>query len=183
MKARTLKFGLFSRRINMDKQPENKNTTLTESEENFCELYVYGGAEFAGQHVRCYEEIFGEGLRNVSVTSRRLLSQPHIASRIKEMITELQTETETLAVKLQVAETLRAVMEETSTAQFMDKFGVSLSPAPLRAVSVNAAKALMDLYPIKHAQEAKLRIEGSDGGVIFNVIVPETKPKENGDEE
>ncbi|NDW09936.1 hypothetical protein D0T56_09770 [Dysgonomonas sp. 520] len=99
------------------------------------------------------------------------------------MITDLQSETETLAVKLQVAETLRVVMEETSTAQFMDKFGVSLSPAPLRAVSVNAAKALMDLYPIKYAQEAKLRIEGSDGGVIFNVIVPETKPKEKGDEE
>lgn len=29
----------------------------------------------------------------------------------------------------------------------------------------------MDIYPIKHTQESKLRIEG-DNGIIFNVIVP-----------
>jgi hypothetical protein len=92
------------------------------------------------------------------------------------------TETEVLALKLQLTETLKAVMEETATARFEDKFGVSLSPAPLRAVSVNAAKALMELYPVKHVHEAKLRIEGADGSVIFNVVVPETK-KETKDED
>ena len=39
----------------------------------------------------------------------------------------------------------------------------------------------MDLYPIKHAQEAKLKIEGGgDNGIIFNIIVPQ---KENNGEE
>jgi hypothetical protein len=89
------------------------------------------------------------------------------------------SETETLALKLQLTETLKAVMEETATAKFEDRFGASLSPAPLRAVAVNAAKALMELYPVKHIHEARLRIEGADGSVIFNVIVPEAKTEED----
>jgi hypothetical protein len=159
----------------MDK--ENNISKLTDKEEEFCYLYVYGDNEFAGQAMKCYEEVFGE-VKNVSVVSRRFLSQPHILSKVKELIGELQSETETLAVKLQIVETLKAVMEETSTAQYSDKFGISLSPAPLRAVSVNAAKALMDLFPIKSVQEAKLRIEGSNSGVVFNVIVPEKSKDE-----
>jgi hypothetical protein len=39
-------------------------------------------------------------------------------------------------------------------------------------VSVNAAKALMEIFPIRHKEESRLRIEGNDGNVIFNVIVP-----------
>ena len=146
---------------------------LTEAEEQFCELFVCGGIEYAGQAAKCYEEVFGQTKKNMALAGRRTLSKPHIIYRIKEMRVELQNEMEAIAVKLQVSETLKAVMEETATAQYSDKFGVSLSPAPLRAVSVNAAKALMELYPIKHAQETKLKIEGN--GVTFNVIVPEIK--------
>ena len=85
---------------------------------------------------------------------------------------------ETAAVKLQVTETLKAVMDETATSDYTDRFGVPLSPAPLRAVSVNAAKALMEIFPIKHKEENRLRIEGGDGNVIFNVIVPDNSPKD-----
>jgi hypothetical protein len=66
-------------------------------------------------------------------------------------------------------------------AGFLVKAGVALLPAPLQAVAVNAAKALMELYPVKHIHEMRLRIEGAGGSVIFNVVVPETK--ENGNEE
>jgi hypothetical protein len=90
-------------------------------------------------------------------------------------------DTEILALKLQLTDTLKAVMEETATASYEDRFGVALSPAPLRAVAVNAAKALMELYPIKHIHETRLRIEGGSGSVVFNVVVPGTK--ENGNEE
>lgn len=162
--------------MNEKNKPETTEK-LTDKEEEFCTLYVYGDSEFAGQHIKCYEEVFGEGER-ISVKSRKLLSKLPVQARIRELATTLQSETETLAVKLQISETLKAVMEETSTAQFSDKFGVSLSPAPLRAVSVNAAKALMDLYPVKHAHESRLKIEGANGGVVFNVIVPENKPKD-----
>ena len=60
-----------------------------------------------------------------------------------------------MAVKLQVTETLKAVMDETATSDYTDRFGV-----PLRAVSVNASKALMDIFPIKHKEENRRRIEG-----------------------
>ena len=133
---------------------------LTKAESLFCDLYINGGREFAGQHCKCYREAFQDSGSGVSLKSRRLLGKPHISERIKK---------------------LSAVMEETSTAKYKDKWGMDLSPAPLRAVAVNAAKALMDLYPIKHAQEAKLKIEGGgDNGIIFNVIVPQ---KENNGEE
>jgi hypothetical protein len=155
---------------------------LSMEEEQFCELFVYGGSEYAGQHVKCYTEVFGEGLLKVIVLSRKLLAKAEIQSRIRELMKNLQGETENMAIKLQVAETLRSVMEETSTAQFSDKFGVDLSPAPLRAVSVNAAKALMELYPVRHVHEARLRVEGSGGGIVFNVVVPENKTKDPDEE-
>lgn len=158
----------------MQKEPQ-EDTTLTEQEEEFCQLYVNGGRKFAGLRDRCFKEVYGEDYRkNVSLCSRRLVAKVPVAARIRELAEALQCETENIAVKLQVAETLRAVMEEAATSNFTDKFGVSLSPAPLRAVSVNAAKALMELYPIKHQQESRLRVEGGDGNVIFNVIVPQS---------
>lgn len=164
----------------MDKDIEIKK--LTEKEDEFCTLYVYGGSEFAGQAVKCYEEVYGEH-KNSSVKCRQLLSEVHVVTRVKELMTTLQSEIETSAVKLQISETLKAVMEETSSAQYSDKFGISLSPAPLRAVSVNAAKALMELYPIKNAQEAKLKIDGNGKGIVFNVIVPERTNDEAKDQD
>lgn len=154
-----------------------KKEPLDEKEEEFCNLYICGGNGFAGKYTRCYTEVFGNEKGNISVRSRKLLSKPAVQSRIKELAADLQNETETIAVKLQLSETLKAVMEETSTAQYIDKFGIALSPAPLRAVSVNAAKALMDLYPVKHSADPKQRGEGTGHGIVFNVIVPDGNTK------
>lgn len=146
---------------------------LTAQEEEFCELYVRGGTDYAGKQTKCFREVFGEQVENVNVASFRLVRDPRIHARIKEMTSSSQYEAETIAIKLQVAETLKSVMEETSKLEYTDRFGVPLSPAPLRAVAVNAAKALMELYPVKHASESRLKIENGQGGVIFNVIVPQ----------
>lgn len=159
------------------------NTTITQAELTvqeaaFCDLYVNGGIEFAGQPVKCYREIFGTSSRDTSA-ARSLLLQPRVSARVQEMMSTQRHEMETAAVKLQVAETLKAVMAEAATHSYLDRFGMPLSPAPLRAVSVNAAKALMDLYSIKHAQESRLRIEGSDGNIVFNVIVPQASPADD----
>ncbi len=151
---------------------------LTPQQEDFCHLFVYGGREYAGKREKCFARAFGATDRtDAEQESRRLLDRTAVASRIKELARTLQTETEHIAIKLQVAETLKAVMEETASATFTDKFGIDLSPAPLRAVSVNAAKALMELYPIKNANESRLRVEGADGNVIFNVVVPDAREK------
>ena len=52
-----------------------------------------------------------------------------------------------------------------------------------RAVSINAAKAFMEIFPIRHKEENRLRIEGSDGNVIFNVIVLQTRERNEGEKE
>lgn len=161
---------------------EEKDTIqLNEQELHFCELYVHGGPDFAGKGGACHKEVFGNKLKRHSTAATHLLTKPHIKAHLKEMMSTEQFETETIAVKLQVAETLKAVMEETSKGQYIDRFGVEVSPAPLRAVAVNAAKALMEIYPIKHVHETRLRVEGADGNVIFNVIVPQTTKPENED--
>lgn len=152
--------------------------TLTEHELQFCELYVNGGLEFAGRPKKCYVEVFGgNAVKNPNASANYLMNKPHVLAHIKALLSSERFELETMAVKLQVTETLKAVMDETATSDFTDRFGVPLSPAPLRAVSVNAAKALMEIFPIRHKEENRLRIEGGDGGVIFNVIVPQNMPK------
>lgn len=160
--------------------PENREgKTLTDEELQFCELYVNGGLEFAGRPKKCYVEVFGQkGARNLSSAANYLIHKPHVLAHIKALLSSERFEMETTAVKLQVTETLKAVMDETATTDYTDRFGVPLSPAPLRAVSVNAAKALMEIFPIKHKEESRLRIEGGDGNVIFNVIVPTNPPKD-----
>jgi len=156
--------------------------SLTMQEEEFCQLFVNGGKDFAGQREKCFKEVFGEEYRkNVSLCSRRLLSKPAVADKVKELAEVLQSENESIAMKIQLTETLKSVMQEAATSSFNDRFDVPLSPAPLRAVAVNAAKALMELYPVKHVHESKLRVEGSDGNVIFNVVVP-VAPLKNEDE-
>ena len=45
--------------------------------------------------------------------------------------------------------------------------------------AVQAAKALMEIHPIKVAQESKLELKGNgDAGIVFNVIVPEQNKAE-----
>ena len=156
---------------------------LSEEELQFCELYVNGGLEFAGRPKKCYVEVFGEKhTKNPNAAANYLMNKPHVLAHIKSLLSSERFEMETMAVKLQVTETLKAVMDETATADFTDRFGVPLSAAPLRAVSVNAANALMDIFPIKHKEESRLRIEGGDGNVIFNVIVP-TNPSQDEERE
>ena len=160
--------------------PENREEKrLTEQESQFCELYVNGGLEYAGRPKKCYAEVFGDkAAKTLNSAANYLMNKPHVLAHIKALLSSERFEMETAAVKLQVTETLKAVMNETATTDYTDRFGVPLSPAPLRAVSVNAAKALMEIFPIKHKEESRLRIEGADGGVIFNVIVPTSTPKD-----
>ncbi len=151
---------------------------LTDKERRFCELFVFGDKEFAGQAAECYREVYGDNTKSVALTARRLLAREEIAAHITSLVEEHDNLTERMAVKLQVAETLRAVMREASTGEYIDRFGVPLSPAPLRAVSVNAAKALMEIYPIKHSAGEGGKQSGERGNIIFNVVVPQTVVKD-----
>ncbi len=145
---------------------------LTDKEIRFCELFVDGDKDFAGRAEACYTEVFGEKQYGI-IAARQLLAKAHIKAHIKQLIEDKDTESEVIAIRLQVAETLRSIMSEAAKGEYIDRFGVPMSPAPLRAVSVNAAKALMDIFPISNAQTQTIKNEGS-GNIIFNVVVPQT---------
>lgn len=152
---------------------------LTPQQEHFCQLYVCGGLQYAGQLIKCYEQVFGIEDEHYRVKALRLTRQPAVMARIRELGADMTNDTENIAVKMQISETLKAVMRETSQGIYKDRFGNPISPAPLRAVAVNAAKALMELYPVRHSSETKLKIEGSQNGIIFNVIVPQKPDPDN----
>lgn len=156
------------------------NSRLTEQEKAFCELYVNGCDPYCGNASKCYEEIFNISSNTTKGKARQLLAQKHIQEYIKEIDSLSYDENEFL--KKRLTEKLLHIIDETSSAEYLDRRGTKLSPAPLRSVAVQATKALMEMHPIKEAQVNKLNIEGSgDGGVIFNVIVPEPKKEEDKD--
>lgn len=155
-----------------------KETTLTNEEQLFCELFINGAAPYTGNALKCYQEVFHSSDIKDSLKAKKLLARPDV----KEYMDELDgfNAQEAAHMKKFLAANLKHIIEETSVAVYKDRRGTKLSPAPLRSVAVSATKALMDLYPVKAVHESKLSIEGGgENGVIFNVIVPEQKPMDN----
>lgn len=155
-----------------------ENKQITEQEKLFCELYVSGTAPYAGNAVKCYSEVFKDDGINAQYRAKLFMRKPRIRDYIKEL--EAMCAEEAGDMKRYLTENLKKILEETSTSQFYDRRGTALSVAPLRSVAVSAAKALMDMYDVKQAQVNKLNIEGNgaEGGITFNVIVPDAKPVE-----
>lgn len=156
---------------------------LTEAQERFCQLYVCGGMQYAGQADKCYKEVFGQERDKEGAAVRSLTRNPSVVARIRELGAEMMSDTENIALKMQISQTLRAILRETSSGVYRDRFGNPLSPASLRAVAVNAAKALMEMYPVKNGGDAKFKIEGNDNKIVFNVIVPRMENTPAHDEE
>lgn len=155
-----------------------ENKQLTEQEVLFCELFINGTAPYAGNAVKCYSEVFKEDSPRTRHKAKLLLNQDNIKAYIAEL-TEMSAE-EAGNMKRYLTQNLMKILEETSTAQFRDRRGTLLSTAPLRSVAVSAAKALMDMYPVKEAQTVNLEGGNSEnGGITFNVIVPEVKSDTN----
>jgi hypothetical protein len=152
-------------------------TELSKEEKKFCELYVNGTAPYAGNATRCYAEVFHDNSMQTKHLALQMIGRVDIQEYLKEL--DGMAYEEAKYMKKFLTESLVHIIEETSTAEFTDRRGVPLSPAPLRSVAVGATKALMEMYPVREAQVNKLNIEGNgEGGITFNVIVPEQKPKE-----
>lgn len=155
-----------------------KETKLTKDEQLFCELFVNGAAPYAGNALKCYQAVFKSDDVQDNINAKKLLSK----DAIKDFMAELEeyNTQETAHMKKFLTANLKSIIEETSTAVYRDRRGNKLSPAALRSVAVQASKTLMDMYPVKEAQVSKLNIEGGgENGIVFNVIVPDAKPKEN----
>lgn len=154
------------------------NNTLNKQEQAFCQLYVYGVAPYAGNAERCYIDAFSKDMYAPlnGFEARQLLAREDIQQYIEEL--EALAIKEAEETKRFIAANLKKIIEEASTNEYRDRFGTTLSPAPLRSVAVSASKALMELYPIKEAQGNKSNNSGGDGGIVFNVIMP-GKDQEN----
>lgn len=159
-------------------------TTLTEQEQKFCLIYTSGPAPYNGNAARCYHLIFNESTLEpvgkteieVSVKARQLMCREDVKSYIDELNALSIVNATTLRPRL--TQTLLKIMDECSTAKFQDKWGTELSPAALRAVAVNAASKLTDMYGIKEDIAHKVMLEGADGeGITFNLIAPQPAPK------
>lgn len=149
---------------------------LTKQERAFCELYVSGTAPYAGNAYKCYSEVFEDKGRLAKHKALLLLQEDVIAEYVKEL-EELES-AETVCMKRYLTQNLKKILEETSTAEYRDRRGTVLSPAALRSVAVNAAKALMEMYDVREAQVNKLNIDANgEGGITFNVIVPNATPE------
>ncbi len=152
---------------------ENNNKPLTEQEKLFCDLYANGEAPFGGNAARCYQEVFNDKTRMAKSRAMRLLAAPNVREYLQSL-DELPYE-EAKYMKAFLRENLTSIITECASAEYRDRKGTLLSPAALRSVAVNAAKALMELYPVKEAQVNKINIDGGngEGGITFNVIVPQ----------
>lgn len=153
----------------------NKPKTITEKENQFCELYVFGCDPYGGNARKCYADVY-----NCKDASKCLMKARDLMSRndVHDYLLQLQTinRVETGEIKQRLTEKLLHIIDETSAAEFYDRRGVKLSVAPLRAVAVQASRALMDMYPVRVAQESKLELNGNgEQGIVFNVIVPNKK--------
>lgn len=148
---------------------------LTKEEKLFCELYVNGDAPFAGNAARCYGEAFANPSGNIRSKAVRLLAREDVQEYLNEL--EKLTFEEARYMKKFLSQNLVKIVEECSTKEYVNRKGVPVSPAPLRSVAVSATKALMDIYPVKEAQ--KVSIEGGEnGGITFNLILPEQRKEE-----
>lgn len=159
---------------------------LNDKDERFCQLYINGAFPYVGDVIESFGAVFPElATRNDSgVLANEYVRQPHIRERIEELVKENGDETEN--IKRFLKANLIQIVRETSSKIYKDRKGREVSPAALRSVAVNAAKALMDMYPIKAATVNKLDL-GSDSmdgcQITFNVIAPEKKDKNNGEEQ
>jgi hypothetical protein len=155
----------------------SKPKTLTQKEINFCELFVFGCEPYLGNARKCYQDVFGDLGQTALMNARSLLEREDVKEYIQELNRISGYGTEEL--KNRLTEKLLRIIDETSEAVYKDRRGTPLSPAALRSVAVQATKTLMEMYPLRVAQENKLEIGGGgEGGIVFNVVVPE-KRKEN----
>lgn len=156
---------------------ETDNAKLTDQEILFCDLFAHGEAPYGGNAAKCYQEVFNDFSNRAKGRSIRLLARPEIQEYLKSL-DELPYE-EAKYMKTLLRENLVSIMTECASAVYRDRKGTLLSPAPLRSVAVNAAKALMEICPVKESQVSKIKIDGGgEGGITFNVIMPEqSKPE------
>ncbi len=156
---------------------EKDNIQLTDQEMLFCDLYVHGEVPLGGNATKCYQEVYNDISTRAKARAIRMLARPEIQAYLKSL-DELPYE-EAKYMKIFLREHLTSIITECSTYELRDRKGHLQSPAALRSIAVQASKVLVDMYGCKEANVNKINIEGGgEGGITFNVIMPESTKEE-----
>lgn len=150
-------------------------SSLTEQERKFCELYAVGVAPYAGNPVKCYEDVFGTKDPTSGMKAHMLLARSDVQRYLSE-ISDLDYE-KAKYMKSYLNATLMQIMDEMATCKgVIDRNGNEITPASCRGVAVSAARLLMEVNGLKGgSHDAELKIKNESGGnITFNVIVPES---------
>lgn len=154
---------------------ENPNV-LTPQEAKFCLIYVNAPAPYAGNALKCYRAVFLDGGENNDIEDSLAASEIMRKKSVKERIEELENLNAVSAASLRprLTQNLLKIMDECSQAVYSDRRGTPLSPAALRAVSIQAMKTLNEMYAVKEDIAHKISLEGASGsGVTINIVSPQ----------
>lgn len=163
-----------------------EKTKLSDKEQKFCLIYTNGPAPYNGNEVRCWQLVFngsttlprGEEEVEIALDASKFMQRDDVKEYIDSINALSIVNASTLRPR--ITQTLLKIMDECSTAQYEDRWGMKIQPAAMRAVAVNAASKLTDMYGIKEDIAHKIQIEGSDGdGITFNLIAPQPTKKDD----
>lgn len=163
-----------------------EKTKLSDKEQKFCLIYTNGPAPYNGNEVRCWQLVFngsttlprGEEEVEIALDASKFMQRDDVKEYIDSINALSIVNASTLRPR--ITQTLLKIMDECSTAQYKDRWGMKIQPAAMRAVAVNAASKLTDMYGIKEDIAHKIQIEGSDGdGITFNLIAPQPTKKDD----
>jgi hypothetical protein len=144
--------------------------SLNDKEIQFCQLYSRGRAPYAGNPIRCYQEVFGGDDMYSGSKAYILLSRADIQEYLEK--SSMGCFDEAKYIKEFIKTNMMHIVEEMSQKTYKDRKGNDVPPTAARGVAVSAAKVLMDLYPIKENQ-GDVTINNKNGGnITFNVIAP-----------
>lgn len=160
---------------------------LTEEEQNFCLLFVDGCDPYAGNAPFCYHKTLGKNLNDddplLEYKARKLMARPEVKAFIEQLKEEVYDHKS--AIKSRIENKLIKIMDECAEGEYVNRYGIRLSPAPLRSVALHAAKELGDLNGLHKLAKIEEESENENNGIqgiTFNVIVPEENVK-NAEEE
>ena len=127
----------------------------------------------------CFVEVFGEDtVKNPYASANYLMNKPHVLAHIKALLSSERFEMETMAVKLQVTETLKAIMDGDGHFGLYRPFRCAALSGTAQG-RVGQCRQGADGYLPHQAQGGEPpAYRGSDGNVIFNVIVPQNPVKD-----
>ena len=163
-----------------------EKTKLSDKEQKFCLIYTNGPAPYNGNEVRCWQLVFngsttlprGEEEVEIALDASKFMQRDDVKEYIDSINALSIVNASTLRPR--ITQTLLKIMDECSTAQYEDRWGMKIQPAAMRAVAVNAASKLTDMYGIKEDIAHKIQIEGSNGdGITFNLIAPQPTKKDD----